>query len=85
MNENNKVFELSDEELAKVVGGQRDTVPTVEPPKAPPPLDDPFDGSIPSTLDHCELAFITSGLSKCPRAADQRTAVACPVCYLRNT
>ena len=32
MNENNKVFELSEEELAKVVGGIKKDVPTVTPP-----------------------------------------------------
>lgn len=79
MNENNKVFELSDEELAKVVGGQRDTVPTVEPPKSPPPLDVPFDGSVPAILAPCGIN-IPGNTSKCSRNANQRTMDICASC-----
>ena len=77
MNENNKVFELSDEELAKVVGGQTDRNTEVKQPDPLPPLDVPPEYHL-TAPDHCDHVYMSDW--KCIFAPNQRTAVECPWC-----
>ena len=62
----NKVFGLSDEELAKVVGGQTDRNTETEKPDPLRSLDAPLDNSFPSTIEHCDLEYIPDW--ECTRA-----------------
>ena len=79
MNENNKVFELSDEELAKVVGGGGSDVPTVTPPGGDPSAGSEGDYGIPGAYETpCGIRLPT--IEQCPADVINRIYRFCPTC-----
>ena len=73
----NKAFELTDEELAKVVGGGKKDVPTVTPPTGP------IDSGISGIYDdpHYMPCYGLGPMERCLINPEQRVSPHCNGCY----
>ena len=79
MNENNKVFELSDKDLAKVVGGQTDRNNETENPVVLNTIIVNDENAAPAIVADCGLKLLGSS-PRCKREAYERTTSYCPTC-----
>lgn len=75
----NKAVELSDEELAKVVGGGNKDCPTVPPPGGTPFDGNIWDNSIPGVQTPCDLLRLPGDVP-CTIDVNKRTTSYCPTC-----
>ena len=76
----NKVFELTDEDLAKVVGGIKKDVPTVTPERGNPSEGiNTDDYSTPGVETPCDLLRIPGAVA-CTIDVNKRTTSYCPTC-----
>ena len=75
----NKAVELSDEELAKVVGGGNKDVPTVTPPPGAPSGGTEWDNSTPGVETPCGIIRLP-GAVPCTVDVKKRTTSYCPTC-----
>ena len=72
-----KAIELTDEDVAKVVGGQTDRDTGVTQPDLPSGLDVPPEYHL-TAPEHCDHVYMSDWI--CIFAPNQRTTVDCPYC-----